>query len=71
MLIYPNSQLVWDTNTASTGFAFDLDASVFVKSERTKNLFLMSISFSTTIYNRQMVLSHTRDNLDGEGDGDD
>lgn len=63
--------LGWDTNTSSTGFAFDLDASVFILGENKKLLSDEYFVFYNNLQSPDGAVVHTGDNLDGEGEGDD
>jgi tellurium resistance protein TerD len=63
--------LGWDTNTSSTGAAFDLDASVFVMGDNRKLLADEFFVFYNNLTSPDEAVQHTGDNLTGEGDGDD
>lgn len=63
--------LGWDTNTSSTGFAFDLDASVFILGENKKLISDEYFVFYNNLQSPDGAVTHTGDNLDGEGEGDD
>lgn len=63
--------LGWDTNSSSTGTAFDLDASVFVLGENKKILSDGHFIFYNNLKTPNESVEHTGDNTDGEGDGDD
>lgn len=63
--------LGWDTNTSSTGSAFDLDASVFILGENKKLISDEHFVFYNNLQSPDGVVIHTGDNLDGEGEGDD
>ena len=63
--------LGWDTNTSSTGSAFDLDASVFILGENKKLISDEHLVFYNNLQSPDGSVIHTGDNLDGEGDGDD
>jgi tellurium resistance protein TerD len=63
--------LGWDTNSSSTGTAFDLDASVFVLGENKKLLSDSSFVFYNNLKTPDGSVEHTGDNLTGDGDGDD
>lgn len=63
--------LGWDTNTSSTGSAFDLDASVFILGENKKLISDEHFVFYNNLQSPDSAVVHTGDNLDGEGDGDD
>ena len=63
--------LGWDTNSASTGTAFDLDASVFVMGDNKKLLSDENFVFYNNLKSPDGAVEHTGDNLTGDGDGDD
>ncbi len=63
--------LGWDTNTSSTGTAFDLDASVFILGENKKLLSDNHFIFFNNLKSPSGAVEHTGDNLTGDGDGDD
>lgn len=63
--------LGWDTNSSSTGSAFDLDASVFVLGENKKILSDKHFVFYNNLKSPNEALIHTGDNLTGDGEGDD
>lgn len=63
--------LGWDTNSSSTGAAFDLDASVFILGENKKLLSDQHLVFYNNLKSPDGALEHTGDNLTGDGDGDD
>ncbi|RRJ90064.1 TerD family protein [Paenimyroides tangerinum] len=63
--------LGWDTNTTSTGNAFDLDASVFILGENKKILTDRHFIFYNNLKAPNESVVHTGDNLTGDGDGDD
>ena len=63
--------LGWDTNSSSTGTAFDLDASVFVMGENKKILTDNHFVFYNNPKTPDGAVEHTGDNLTGDGDGDD
>ena len=63
--------LGWDTNTSSTGAAFDLDASVFVLNDNKKIVADEYFVFYNNLVSPDGAVEHTGDNLTGEGDGDD
>ena len=63
--------LGWDTNTTSTGNAFDLDASVFILGENKKILTDQHFIFYNNLKAPNESVVHTGDNLTGDGDGDD
>lgn len=63
--------LGWDTNSSSTGTAFDLDASVFVMGDNKKLLSDEHLIFYNNLKSPDGAVEHTGDNLTGDGDGDD
>ena len=63
--------LGWDTNSASTGTGFDLDASIFVLGENKKILSDSHFVFYNNLRTPDGAVEHTGDNLTGDGDGDD
>lgn len=63
--------LGWDTNTTSTGNAFDLDASIFIMGENKKLLADEFFVFYNNLTSPDEAVQHTGDNLTGDGDGDD
>ena len=63
--------LGWDTNTSSTGSAFDLDASVFILGENKKLISDEHFVFYNNLQSPDGAVIHTGDNLDGEGEDDD
>jgi tellurium resistance protein TerD len=63
--------LGWDTNNASAGASFDLDASVFVLGENKKILTDSHFIFYNNLKTPDGAIEHTGDNLTGDGDGDD
>lgn len=63
--------LGWDTNSSSTGTAFDLDASVFILGENKKLLSDAHFVFYNNLKSPDGAVEHTGDNLTGDGDGDD
>lgn len=63
--------LGWDTNNASTGSSFDLDASVFILGENKKLLTDGHFVFYNNLVSPDGCVEHTGDNLTGDGDGDD
>ena len=63
--------LGWDTNSSSTGTAFDLDASVFVLGENKKLIGDEYLVFFNNLTTPNGEVKHTGDNLTGDGDGDD
>ena len=63
--------LGWDANNSSTGGAFDLDASVFVLNENKKLISDDFFVFYNNLQTPDKSVTHTGDNLTGDGDGDD
>lgn len=63
--------LGWDTNSSSTGTAFDLDVSVFVLGENKKIISDEYFVFYNNLTSPDGAIEHAGDNTDGEGDGDD
>ncbi|MEG0529116.1 MAG: TerD family protein [Bacilli bacterium] len=63
--------LGWDANNSSTGGAFDLDASVFVLNENKKLVADDFFIFYNNLQTPDKSVTHTGDNLTGDGDGDD
>jgi tellurium resistance protein TerD len=63
--------LGWDTNSSSTGTAFDLDASVFMLSDQKKLVSDENLVFYNNLISPDGAVEHTGDNLTGDGDGDD
>lgn len=63
--------LGWDTNSSSTGQAFDLDASVFVMGENKKLVADDYFVFYNNLKTPDGAVEHTGDNRTGEGEGDD
>ena len=63
--------LGWDTNQTSTGTAFDLDASVFILGDNKKLLSDNHFIFYNNSESPDKSVSHSGDNLTGDGDGDD
>lgn len=63
--------LGWDTNSSSTGSAFDLDASVFILGENKKILSDQHFVFYNNLKSPNEALVHTGDNQTGDGEGDD
>jgi tellurium resistance protein TerD len=63
--------LGWDTNSSSTGSAFDLDASVFILGDNKKLLSDNHFIFYNNLKSPDGGVEHTGDNLTGAGDGDD
>ncbi|OOQ56736.1 TerD family protein [Mucilaginibacter pedocola] len=62
--------LGWDTNQ-STGFDFDLDASVFMLGDNKKLVTDEHFVFYNNLRSPDGAVEHTGDNLTGAGDGDD
>lgn len=63
--------LGWDTNSASTGEGFDLDASVFILGENGKLVSDEHFVFYNNKKSPDDAVTHSGDNLTGDGDGDD
>ncbi len=63
--------LGWDTNNSSTGEGFDLDASVFILGDNGKIVSDEYFVFYNNLKSPDGAVTHTGDNLTGEGDGDD
>jgi tellurium resistance protein TerD len=63
--------LGWDTNSSSTGSAFDLDASVFVLGENKRLIGDEYFVFYNNLKSPDGSVEHTGDNLTGAGEGDD
>ncbi|ACU04147.1 MULTISPECIES: TerD family protein [Pedobacter] len=63
--------LGWDTNSSSTGTAFDLDASVFMLNDNKKLVSDEHLVFYNNLKSPDTAVEHTGDNLTGDGDGDD
>ncbi len=63
--------LGWDTNSSATGGDFDLDASVFLLSESGKLIGDEFFVFYNNKTSPEGSVTHTGDNLTGDGDGDD
>src|SRR5687767_452166 len=63
--------LGWDTNSSSTGSAFDLDASIFIMGDNKKILTDDFFVFYNNATSPDGAVEHTGDNLTGAGDGDD
>lgn len=63
--------LGWDTNSSSTGSAFDLDASVFILNDQRKLISDENFVFYNNLVSPDGAVEHTGDNLTGDGDGDD
>lgn len=63
--------LGWDTNSSSTGEAFDLDASIFMLGANGKIINDNYFVYYNNLKSPDESVTHTGDNLTGEGDGDD
>lgn len=63
--------LGWDTNSSSTGFGFDLDASVFILGDNKKIISDSHFIFYNNLKSPDESVIHTGDNLTGDDDGDD
>jgi len=63
--------LGWDSNTAATGEAFDLDASVFLVGANGKILSDNHFIYYNNLKSPDQAIVHVGDNLTGAGDGDD
>ncbi|RZK81940.1 MAG: TerD family protein [Pedobacter sp.] len=63
--------LGWDTNSSTTGSAFDLDASVFMLDQNKKLVSDEHLVFYNNLKSPDEAVEHTGDNLTGDGDGDD
>jgi tellurium resistance protein TerD len=63
--------LGWDTNSSSTGSAFDLDASIFLLGDNKKIVSDEHFVFYNNLISPDGSVEHTGDNLTGDGDGDD
>ncbi|MCX2492380.1 TerD family protein [Pedobacter sp. PF22-3] len=63
--------LGWDTNSSSTGSAFDLDASIFILNDQKKLISDENFVFYNNLVSPDGAVEHTGDNLTGDGDGDD
>lgn len=63
--------LGWDTNKYSGGYDFDLDASAFLLDENGRVLKDEDFIFYNNLTAYDGAVTHTGDNLTGEGDGDD
>lgn len=63
--------LGWDTNSSSTGSAFDLDASVFIMNDQKKLISDENFVFYNNLLSPDGAVEHTGDNLTGDGAGDD
>ena len=63
--------LGWDTNSSSTGSAFDLDASIFILGDNKRLVADEYFVFYNNLVSPDGAVEHTGDNLTGAGDGDD
>jgi len=63
--------LGWDSNSSSTGDAFDLDASVFLIGANGKLVSDNHFIYYNNLKSPDEAVIHTGDNLSGAGDGDD
>lgn len=63
--------LGWDTNKYDGGADFDLDASAFLTGENGKVLSDSDFIFYSNLQHSSGAVTHTGDNLTGEGEGDD
>ena len=63
--------LGWDSNSSSTGEAFDLDASVFILGANAKLISDSHLIFYNNLKSPDEAVLHAGDNLTGAGDGDD
>lgn len=63
--------LGWDTNKYSGGNDFDLDASAFLLNETGKAGGIQDFIFYNNLIGGDGSVTHTGDNLTGDGDGDD
>jgi len=63
--------LGWDTNKYSGGADFDLDASVFLIDKNGKAGGIEDFIYYNNLVGGKGSVTHTGDNLTGEGDGDD
>ncbi len=63
--------LGWDTNTSSTGVGYDLDASIFILGANGKLVSDEHFVFFNNLSSPDGAVTHTGDNLTGDGDGDD
>jgi tellurium resistance protein TerD len=60
--------LGWDTNSAATGAAFDLDASIFILGENGKLVSDKHFVYYGNLKSADGAVEHTGDNLTGDGD---
>lgn len=63
--------LGWDTNKYNGGYDFDLDASAFLLNEAGKASGIQDFIFYNNLVGGEGSVTHTGDNLTGDGDGDD
>lgn len=63
--------LGWDTNQYDGGFDFDLDASAFLLGDNGKVTQDTDFIFYSNLSHSSGAVTHTGDNLTGEGEGDD
>ena len=63
--------LGWDSNSNTTGEAYDVDASVFILGENGKLLSDNHFIFYNNLKSPDQAVIHSGDNTTGEGDGDD
>lgn len=63
--------LGWDTNSSSSGTAFDLDSSVFILGENKKIVSDEHFVFYNNTKSPDGGVEHSGDNLTGAGEGDD
>ncbi len=63
--------LGWDVNAFDTGADFDLDASAFLLNSAGKVSDIGDFIFYKNLVHRSGAVTHTGDNLTGEGEGDD
>ncbi len=63
--------LGWDTNSSATGGDFDLDASIFLLGDSGKLVGDEFFIFYNNKTSPEGSVTHTGDNLTGDGDGDD
>jgi len=63
--------LGWDANASDTGGDFDLDASVFLTGANAKTTSEKNFVYYNNLNSADGSVTHTGDNLTGEGDDDD
>lgn len=63
--------LGWDSNSNTTGEAYDVDASVFILGENGKLLSDNHFIFYNNLKSPDQAVIHSGDNTTGEGEGDD